>query len=89
VSIIISIAVVQYVENAGIIAVNYEAKAKGVTRHMREKEAKSVCSDLVCVKVPSKYGKADLTKYRSAGVSVAKVFQEFTPLLERASVDEG
>lgn len=79
----------QYVENAGIIAVNYPAKALGVTRHMRENEAKSVCPSLVCVKVPSKNGKADLTKYRDAGIRVAKVLQTFTPLLERASVDEG
>lgn len=82
-------AVVQYLENAGIIAVNYAARALGVTRHMREKEAKAVCSQLMCVKVPSKNGKADLTKYRDAGYRVAKVLQSFTPLLERASVDEG
>lgn len=56
---------------------------------MREKEAKAVCSQLICVKVPSKNGKADLTKYRDAGYRVAKVLQTFTPLLERASVDEG
>lgn len=33
-------------------------------------------------------GKADLTKYRDAGKEVAQVLQTFTPLLERASVDE-
>ncbi|CRK87510.1 CLUMA_CG001311, isoform A [Clunio marinus] len=82
------IAVVQYLENAGIIAVNYAARALGVTRHMREKEAKAACPSLICVKVPSKNGKADLTKYRDAGYRVAKVLQSFTPLLERASVDE-
>lgn len=82
-------AVVQYLENAGIIAVNYKARDLGVTRHMREKEAKAVCPDLICVKVPSKNGKADLTKYRDAGFRVAKVLQTFTNLLERASVDEG
>lgn len=68
---------------------NYEARSLGVTRHMREREAKAVCSELICVKVPSKNGKADLTKYRDAGLQVAKVLQTFTPLLERASVDEG
>lgn len=82
-------AVVQYLENAGIIAVNYAARALGVTRHMREREAKAFCKDLICVKVPSKNGKADLAKYRDAGYQVAKVLQSFTPLLERASVDEG
>ncbi|CAO1395878.1 unnamed protein product [Diamesa serratosioi] len=82
------IAVVQYLENAGIIAVNYTARAKGVTRHMREKEAKAACPELICVKVPCLRGKADLTKYRDAGLEVAKVLQTFTTLLERASVDE-
>jgi DNA polymerase eta len=81
--------VVQYVENAGIIAVNYQARAMGVTRHMREKEAKAACSDLICVKVPSKYNKADISKYKDAGKRVADVFEKFTPNLERASVDEG
>lgn len=56
---------------------------------MRENEAKAACPELVCVKVPSKNGKADLTKYRDAGCEVAKVLQTFTPLLERASIDEG
>ncbi|KAG5683821.1 hypothetical protein PVAND_013085 [Polypedilum vanderplanki] len=82
------IAVVQYVENAGIIAVNYKARAMGVTRHMREKEAKAVCSSLVCVKVPSKYNKADISKYKEAGKRVADVFEKFTKNLERASIDE-
>lgn len=86
---ILILAVVQYLENAGIIAVNYAARALGVTRHMREKEAKAACPELICVRVPSKNGKADLTKYRDAGLRVAKVLQTFTPLLERASVDEG
>lgn len=66
------IAVVQYLENAGIIAVNYTARAKGVTRHMREKEAKAACPELICVKVPCLRGKADLSKYRDAGLEVAK-----------------
>lgn len=79
----------QYVENAGIIAVNYVARAKGVTRHMREKEAKEVCPDIVCKKVPSKFNKADISKYREAGKRVANVFEKFTTMLERASIDEG
>lgn len=67
---------------------NYAARALGVTRHMREKEAKAACPDLICVKVPSKNGKADISKYRDAGIAVAKVLQSFTPLLERASIGE-
>ena len=83
------IAVVQYTENAGIIAVNYPARALGVTRHMRENEARAVCPNLVCCKVPSKFNKADISKYREAGKRVANVFEQFTTMLERASIDEG
>lgn len=39
---------------------------------MREKEAKAACPELICVKVPCLRGKADLTKYRDAGLEVAK-----------------
>lgn len=71
-----------------IIAVNYAARAKGVTRHMRGDEAKKQCPDIQLVKVPNVREKADLTKYREAGKEVATVLQRFTHLLERASVDE-
>uniref|UniRef100_A0A1B0CNN6 DNA polymerase eta n=2 Tax=Lutzomyia longipalpis TaxID=7200 RepID=A0A1B0CNN6_LUTLO len=83
-------SVVQY--NAwmggGIIAVNYAARARGVTRHMRGDEARKHCPEIELVKVPSVREKADLTKYRDAGKDVARVLQSFTPNLERASVDE-
>ncbi|KAI7843160.1 hypothetical protein COHA_003144 [Chlorella ohadii] len=35
----------------GLIAVNYPARARGVTRHMRVKEAKKICPELVLVHV--------------------------------------
>lgn len=35
----------------GLIAVNYPARARGISRHMRAKEAKSKCNDLVLVHV--------------------------------------
>ncbi|KAJ8981696.1 hypothetical protein NQ317_003417 [Molorchus minor] len=84
------IAVVQYNawQGGGIIAVNYPAREKGVTRHMRGNEAKQKCPDIVLARVPQVRGKADLSKYREAGKSVADVLKTFTPLLERASVDE-
>lgn len=84
------IAVVQYNawRGGGIIAVNYAARAKGVTRHMRGDEAKEQCPDIELVKVPNVREKADLSKYRDAGREVANVLQKFTTLLERASVDE-
>lgn len=71
-----------------IIAVNYPARDRGVTRHMRGDEAKEHCADIELVRVPNIREKADLSKYREAGKRVAAVLQTFTPLLERASVDE-
>ncbi|KAM8708236.1 hypothetical protein ACLKA7_015240 [Drosophila subpalustris] len=84
------LAVVQYNpwRGGGIIAVNYAARAKGVTRHMRGDEAKELCHDIVLCKVPNIREKADTSKYRDAGKEVANVLQRFTQLLERASVDE-
>lgn len=46
-----------------IIAVNYPARAKGVTRHMRGDEARKICPEIELVRVPNVRGKADLTKY--------------------------
>ncbi|XP_052865482.1 DNA polymerase eta [Anopheles cruzii] len=84
------IAVVQYNpwQGGGIIAVNYPARAKGVTRHMRGDEAKQHCPEIELPQVPQIRGKADLTRYREAGKAVADVLKSFTPLLERASIDE-
>ncbi|XP_022216880.2 DNApol-eta [Drosophila obscura] len=84
------LAVVQYNKwrGGGIIAVNYEARAKGVTRHMRGDEAKDLCPEIVLCQVPNIREKADTGKYRDAGKEVANVLQRFTQLLERASVDE-
>lgn len=55
---------------------------------MRGDEAKEQCPEIALVKVPNIREKADLSKYRDAGKKVAAVLQNFTPLLERASVDE-
>lgn len=45
-----------------IIAVNYEARAKGVNRHMRGDDAVQACPDLNLVRVKELHGKADLSK---------------------------
>ncbi|PZC81592.1 hypothetical protein B5X24_HaOG212516 [Helicoverpa armigera] len=84
------IAVVQYNpwKGGGIIAVNYVARDRGVTRHMRGDEAKAKCPDIELPSVPCFRGKADISNYREAGKEVARVLQKFTPLLERASIDE-
>ncbi|XP_046965071.1 DNA polymerase eta isoform X3 [Vanessa cardui] len=60
----------------------------GVNRHMRGDDAKAKCPDIQLPSVPCKKGKANISKYRDAGIEVAKVLQRFTTLLERASIDE-
>lgn len=86
----IPMAVVQYNQwrGGGIIAVNYEARDRGVTRHMRGNEAKKHCPEIVLVTVPTVRDKADLTRYRDAGREVISVFCQFTNTVQRASVDE-
>lgn len=84
-------AVVQYNawKGGGIIAVNYEARAFGVTRNMRGDEAKAKCPEIILVKVPEVRGKADLNKYRDAGKEVMQVLLQYQgATVERASVDE-
>lgn len=46
-----------------IIAVNYEAREKGVNRHMRGDDAIQKCTDINLVRVQELHGKADLSKY--------------------------
>lgn len=46
-----------------IIAVNYEARDRGVTRFMRGDDAKKHCPEIILVSVPTVREKADLTRY--------------------------
>ncbi|XP_025200444.1 DNA polymerase eta-like [Melanaphis sacchari] len=84
------VAVVQYNSwrGGGIIAVNYEARAKGVNRHMRGDDAVQACPDLNLVRVKELHGKADLSKYRTASQKVFEVLSEFSSCVQRASIDE-
>ncbi|XP_034251557.1 DNA polymerase eta [Thrips palmi] len=84
------LAVVQYNawRGGGIIAVNYEARDKGVKRGMRGDEAKKLCPDIVLCKVAEVRGKADLTKYRDAGREIVDVLQGFSNCVQVASIDE-
>ncbi|KYQ47834.1 DNA polymerase eta [Trachymyrmex zeteki] len=84
------LAVVQYNqwEMGGIIAVNYEARSFGVIRHMRGKEAKEKCPDIILASVPCLRGKADTSRYRKAGREVIQVIKKHCNVIERASVDE-
>ncbi|XP_022695499.1 DNA polymerase eta-like isoform X2 [Varroa jacobsoni] len=72
----------------GVIAVNYEARAKGVKRGMRRSEAQALCPDLIFYYVPEARQKADLSRYRLAGREVLKVFCSFGATVECASIDE-
>ncbi|XP_031835081.1 DNA polymerase eta isoform X2 [Nomia melanderi] len=84
------LAVVQYNQwqRGGIIAVNYEAREFGITRHMRGEEAKEKCPDLILASVPCLRGKADTSRYRIAGRDVIDVIRKHCNVIERASVDE-
>jgi DNA polymerase eta len=73
--------------NGSIIAVSYEARAAGVTRSMRGREARSVCPKIQLVQVPTANAKADLELYRDAGAKVLEIFIK-GGTCERASVDE-
>eukprot|EP00966_Prymnesium_polylepis_P269821 6233108-Prymnesium_polylepis.1 len=46
--------------NGSIIAVSYEARARGVTRFFRAREAFAKCPEIVIVQVPTAHGKSDM-----------------------------
>jgi len=71
-----------------IIAVNYEARSKGVKRQMRGVEARKACPEIVLVQVPTYENKANLTIYRDASALIVKCIQRSVLLVEKASVDE-
>ncbi|XP_075249301.1 DNA polymerase eta-like isoform X1 [Convolutriloba macropyga] len=83
-------SVVQYkpFRGGGIIAINYEARAKGVKRGMMGEDAKQVCPEMETVFVKESRGKADLTKYRQASAQVFQVLTAMCQNVERASIDE-
>eukprot|EP00435_Cladocopium_sp_Y103_P006293 s3560_g2.t1 len=72
----------------GIIAVSYEARAKGVTRQMSGHEAKKACPEIILVQVPTAFGKADLQIYKEAGDAVVELLAQKCDATEKRSVDE-
>mmetsp|Transcript_12636 Transcript_12636/g.20925 ORF Transcript_12636/g.20925 Transcript_12636/m.20925 type:complete len:628 (-) Transcript_12636:60-1943(-) len=72
----------------GIIAVSYEARARGVTRQMMGKEARKVCPEIILVQVPTAFGKADLRIYKAAGDEVVALLAKRADATEKRSVDE-
>jgi DNA polymerase eta len=73
--------------NQSLIAVSYEARARGVKRIMLGDQARAVCPDITLVQVCVAHKKADLTIYREAGAKVIKILARYGPT-ERASIDE-
>ncbi|XP_008554583.1 DNA polymerase eta [Microplitis demolitor] len=84
------LAVIQYSSfgPGSIIAVNYEARDFGVTRHMKSDEAKEKCPQIELVTVPPLRNKPDTGRYRAAGKEVIDVLKKHCNIIERASVDE-
>lgn len=82
----------RFVKQGSLIAVSYEARAKGVKRNMRGAEARKACPDLILVQVPTSHGKADLTIYREASARIISVLGSHPIhkdcIVERASIDE-
>ncbi|GAA5950553.1 hypothetical protein JCM3765_000526 [Sporobolomyces pararoseus] len=90
----------------GLIAVNYPARAYGITRHETPAEALKKCPHLKLVHVqtyrngdtepgywedpppsPATH-KVSLDMYRKESRKILSVFQEFCPIVEKASIDE-
>jgi DNA polymerase eta len=77
--------------NGSIIAVSYEARARGVTRFFRGREAVNTCPELVLIQVPTSHGKSDMGVYRDYGARALKLIQTTCgagAIMEKASVDE-
>ncbi|KAK0173566.1 hypothetical protein PV328_006742 [Microctonus aethiopoides] len=71
-----------------ILAVNYEARALGVSRFGRGTDAKEKYPELNVISVPVQRGKGDVSKYRAAGQEIIEILKNHCSIIERASVDE-
>ena len=76
------------VGGASLIAVSYEARARGVTRMMNTGAARKQCPELITVMVPTAHGKANMAVYKEAGQAVCEVLADFAEKVEKRSVDE-
>jgi len=64
-----------------VLAASYEAKALGVRGGMAARQARQVCPQLHFVS-------GNFREYRRLGDAVMKILGDFTPLVERLSIDE-
>lgn len=70
-------------ERRGIIVTcSYEARAKGVKTTMPLWEAKKLCPDLIVLP-------PNFDRYRENSLAIFSILQEYTPLVEPVSIDEG
>src|SRR5713226_3017192 len=64
-----------------VLAASYEAKSFGVRGGMPGRQARALCPQLTCVSGHFKH-------YQQLGDAAIKVVSDFTPLVERISIDE-
>src|ERR1700758_3803544 len=64
-----------------VLAASYEAKAFGVRSGMPGRQARALCRQLVFVS-------GHFEHYQRLGDAAIKVINDFTPLVERISIDE-
>lgn len=64
-----------------VLAASYEAKAFGVTSGMPGRKARALCPEL-------KFVGGHFSEYQRLGDEVMKILDDFTPLVERISIDE-
>ncbi|MEO6014783.1 MAG: DNA polymerase IV [Devosia sp.] len=64
-----------------VLACSYEAKKFGVRGAMSGREAKTLCPDLIFVE-------GHFSEYQRLGDAAIKILDDYTPLVERISIDE-
>lgn len=64
-----------------ILARSYQAKARGVKSFSKIRDAKAACPELIVVPI-------DHLKYYDVNQQIAKILNEYTPLIEIYSIDE-
>lgn len=68
-------------DNAALLAISYQAKAAGVPKFARLREAKIICPELIAVPF-------DPLKYYSVNRQIVTIFREMCPKVEVYSIDE-
>lgn len=68
-------------DNAALLAISYEAKALGVPKFARLREARRICPSLIAVPF-------DPLKYYSVNRQLVSIFREMCPKVEVYSIDE-